>query len=79
MALRAVACVTSILSLMVPAFADDIIYNGLHCNSFCQSWMGVGTERWSQKRRCAQIVSHSAQYDDDLVKLCKYVSGRPYH
>ena len=29
------------VSLASPCWADDIMLNGLHCNSTCQSWMGV--------------------------------------
>jgi hypothetical protein len=78
MALKMIAFGAGTLCLMSTASADDMIYNGLHCNSLCQWAMGISPEHPMQKRGCAQIVSHSAQYDADLVQLCKFVSGRPY-
>jgi hypothetical protein len=57
--------------------ADDMIYNGLHCNRLCQMWMGISPERPTQQKRvCSHIVSHPAQYDADLVQLCHIVSGK---
>jgi hypothetical protein len=74
---KLIACSAAIVCLVDTAFADDMIYNGLHCNSLCQSWMGIGPERPTrQKRVCWHIVSHPAQYDADLVELCRLVSGK---
>jgi hypothetical protein len=77
MALRLIASCATFLCLTGAAVADDIIYKGLHCNSFCQQWMGISPDHAQRKRRCPDIVSHPADYNDDLVQLCKFVSGRP--
>ena len=37
------ACLSTFVVLPARA-ADDVIINGLHCNTLCQSWIGVGGE-----------------------------------
>jgi hypothetical protein len=72
-----IACGAAILCLIDTAFADDVIYNGLHCNSLCQEWMGIGAKHpVLHKRRCLDVVAHPAQYDADLAQLCKSISGK---
>jgi hypothetical protein len=78
---KLIACGVAIFWLTGAAFADDdVIYNGLHCNSLCQAWMGVGPEHPAQrKRRCLDVLAHPAQYDSDLAQLCKLISGKAAH
>jgi hypothetical protein len=74
---KLMACGAAMLCLVETAFADDMIYNGLHCNSLCQKWMGISPQPPTQQKRvCWHIVSHPAQYDADLVHLCHMVSGK---
>jgi hypothetical protein len=78
MALKLIAFGAALLYLTNAAFADDdMIYHGLHCNSFCQVWMGISPARPArQKRGCLHMVSHPTQYDADLVQLCRFVLGK---
>jgi hypothetical protein len=79
MMLKLVTCVAAIVLLIGPAFADDVIYNGLHCNGLCQRWMGISPDRPAQRKLgCAHVVSHVGQYDAELVQLCRFATGRPY-
>lgn len=41
-AVPALLCLTLAAEMSVARAADDVIINGLHCNQFCQSWLGVG-------------------------------------
>jgi hypothetical protein len=77
MIVRLIACGAVILCLGDPAFADDVIYNGLHCNDLCQWWMGVGPAgAASKKSRCALVVSHPDQFDADLLQICQAAKNR---
>jgi hypothetical protein len=49
MVLKRIACGAAILCLSGAASADDMIYNGLHCNSLCQVWMGIRPEHPAQE------------------------------
>jgi hypothetical protein len=73
MVLKRIACGAAILCLSGSASADDVIYNGLHCNSLCQWWMGISPAQPAQKRECSRVLSNPAQYDSDLVQLCQFV------
>jgi hypothetical protein len=77
MNMRLIAC-GAVLCFGEPAFADDVIYNGLHCNSLCQWWMGIdSTGSVSNKSHCSYVVSHPDQFDDDLLRLCQAAVKRP--
>jgi hypothetical protein len=72
MVVRLIAFGAVILCLGDAASADDMIYNGLHCNNLCQWWMGVSPESATPKKRhCSYIVSHPDQFDADLLRLCQ--------
>jgi hypothetical protein len=72
MVVRLMACGAIILCLNDPASADDVIYNGLHCNSLCQRWLGIEpTGALPKKNQCSYIVSHPDQFDADLLRLCQ--------
>jgi hypothetical protein len=80
MVARLIACGSVILCLGDPAFADDVIYNGLHCNSLCQWWLGIeptGAPR--KKSQCSYIVSHPDQFDADLLRLCQNAAAKSGH
>jgi hypothetical protein len=72
---KLIACGAVVVCLTDTAFADDVIYHGLHCNDLCQAWMGIGPKHPpQQKRGCLDIASHPVQYDADLVRLCHMVA-----
>jgi hypothetical protein len=72
---KVIACGVLLLCLNGPVHADDVIFQGLHCNGWCQAWMGIGPERPSrQKRDCSDIVAHPVEHDADLVRLCQMVA-----
>jgi stage V sporulation protein SpoVS len=74
---KLIACGAALLCLTDTAFADDVIYNGLHCNILCQRWMGISPKHPTpQKRRCLDVVSAPAQFNADLVHLCQIVAGQ---
>jgi hypothetical protein len=77
MVVRLIAWVAIILCLIDPASAEDVIYNGLHCNSLCQKWLGIEpTGALPRKNQCSHIVSHPDQVDADLLRLCQAAERR---
>jgi hypothetical protein len=77
MVVRLIAWGAIILCLIDPASADDVIYNGLHCNSVCQWWLGIEpTGALPKKNQCSYIVSHPDQFDADLLRLCQASAKR---
>jgi hypothetical protein len=72
MFMRLIACAAAILCVGDPASADDVIYNGLHCNNLCQWWMGISPGGGAPKKsRCSYVVAHPDQFDADLLRLCQ--------
>jgi len=74
---RWIAIAVAVLCLTGSACGNEVIYNGLPCNSLCQAWMGTARKQSPHvKRNCAEIVTHSDEYDTDLVRLCEFVAEK---
>ena len=60
MTMKRIMGAAAILCLIDAANADEIIYNGLPCNSLCQAWMGVGPEHKSEKKEVSEKTEPEA-------------------